>query len=340
MFLSVIIPVYNAEYFLERCVRSVLNQGLSSGDYEIILIDDESTDNSWNLCKDLLEKNPDIIRIFTKKNEGVSLTRQFGIEQAKGEFIAFCDADDYLLPGGYKYLLDNFLKDKDVDVLSFYSKTVLEKDYEAEISSPKYGGRIVYDGTGLDFYRSRCHTFVWNHLYRRAYIMENKIRFQPHRIGEDAMFNLELAMTNPKMRVVSVDIYRYEHHPTSIIHNRNPFFLREAVHDYVDLLSMIKRYSKEFTEKDPALSKGLDLYMNRQMMPFLSRVFSSDYKGKDFYKLRKTLKDNFVLPLEIFSVKDRLLAWIFNTPYFFSIYKWGFKQIIMKYVYEKMNRRK
>lgn len=340
MFLSIVIPVYNAEFFLKRCVLSVLNQGLSRDDYEILLVNDGSMDNSWNICQKLKDEYPDVIRIFTQENQGVSFTRQFGIEEAKGEYIAFCDADDYLIPGGYKYLKDNFLFDKKIDILSFYSKTVSKEEYEIEISSSCAQVKIVYEGTGWDFYRFNCHTFVWNHLYRRAYILEKRIKFKPHNIGEDVMFNLDLAMTNPKMRVVSAKIYCYEHHPNSIIHNRDALFLRTAIKDYVALLALIKSYSKKFIEKDPILSRGLNLYLNGQLIPFLSRVLSSDYSYKEFIKLRRVLKLNSVLPIKVYSNKDRILSCIFNTYPFFKIYQWGFKNVFMKYIYSNMDRKK
>lgn len=89
--ISVIVPVYNAEKFLSECIKSVLNQTYK--DFELLLINDGSTDNSANICKSFAENDSRII-LFNKSNEGVSKTRQFGINKSKGEYIIFIDSDD------------------------------------------------------------------------------------------------------------------------------------------------------------------------------------------------------------------------------------------------------
>ena len=228
MLLSVIIPVYNAEKYLERSIRSIMCQGLSEGEYEILLINDGSKDRSWELCLRMSDLYPNIIRAFTKENEGLGPTRQYGVDLAQGDFITFCDADDYLLENGYKYVIQHFLSD-DIDVLAFYSKTVLEKNYHEEVSNKMIHGEIVFDGYGHEFYQSRCHTFVWNQIFRRTYLKRVSVQFEYLPMVEDVMFNLKLAMTNPRMRVVSANIYRYEFHQTSLIHNSNKEGRRGAI---------------------------------------------------------------------------------------------------------------
>ena len=101
---SVIIPIYNKEKDVETTIKSVLNQTYI--DYEIILVDDGSTDNSLNIVNAIED---DRIQIFTKQNEGVSKTRNYGITKAKAEYIAFLDADDYWYPNHLE-ILHNLIK--------------------------------------------------------------------------------------------------------------------------------------------------------------------------------------------------------------------------------------
>lgn len=339
MLLSVIIPVYNAERYLERSVRSITCQGLSEGEYEIILINDGSTDKSWEICLKMAQIFPNTIRVFSKANEGLGPTRQYGIERAKGHYITFCDADDYLLENGYKYVLQEFLTE-DIDILSFYSKTVLEDNYCYEVQEKNIYGKTVYDGFGREFYHSRCHTFVWNQIFRKSYLEEKSILFRYLPMVEDVMFNLELAMTNPRMRVVSANIYRYEYHSTSLIHNRNKKFLREAISAYLQLIIRINFYKKQYEYNDKLLSQGLDLYLRNQMLPFISRVFSSDYTNKDFVALKNCLIKEHILPLAVLSKRDRLISFIFKTSYCYFFYQWIYKNIFMKFIFPYLNRTK
>ena len=103
MKLSIIIPVYKTQDTLDRCLQSVLQQSFT--DYEIILIDDESPDDCPKLCDEYAQKD-EKIQVFHKKNGGLSDARNFGIRQAKGEYITFIDSDDAIAPNTLQYIMD------------------------------------------------------------------------------------------------------------------------------------------------------------------------------------------------------------------------------------------
>ena len=135
--LSVIIPVYNAEKTLKRCMESVLKQ--KDEDLEIVLINDGSTDASDKIIQEYKEKNPKIISYYKKKNTGVADTRNYGIKKARGEFIGFSDADDMLAPNAME-LYYNKITEGDYDmVISQYYRVVDGKDYlstDNDLSEP------------------------------------------------------------------------------------------------------------------------------------------------------------------------------------------------------------
>ena len=91
--LSIIVPIYNASRYLNRCIDSILNQGLNENDYEVILINDGSTDNSLSICNNYADTRPSIIKVIDKPNEGVAVTRNCGMNHALGKYIYFIDAD-------------------------------------------------------------------------------------------------------------------------------------------------------------------------------------------------------------------------------------------------------
>ena len=106
MFLSIIIPIYNGAKFLKRTLDSVLCQGLNDLEYELILVDDGSTDNTLDICN-FYKSNYLNIKVCSKRNEGLSMARNKGLQMASGDYVYFMDADDFLMPNGFKYLLDN-----------------------------------------------------------------------------------------------------------------------------------------------------------------------------------------------------------------------------------------
>ena len=116
MRLSVVVPVYNAEGTLSRCIDSLLQQEVEG--YEVLLVDDGSTDGSFALMEAYQKRRPDVIRIFQKPNGGLSDARNFGMDQARGEFLSFVDSDDFVVEGCYPALL-NTAEETGCDVLFF-----------------------------------------------------------------------------------------------------------------------------------------------------------------------------------------------------------------------------
>ena len=105
MYVSFIIPVYNAEKYIQRCVLSIFDQDFSEGTFEIIVIDDGSADNSLLLTKQLAQEYSNIL-VISKENGGAASARNVGIEQASGEYLAFIDADDYFRSHSMRVLVD------------------------------------------------------------------------------------------------------------------------------------------------------------------------------------------------------------------------------------------
>lgn len=102
---SVIVPVYNVEQYLRICLDSLVNQTIDKSKMEVLVINDGSPDNSWDICLEYSKKY-DFIKIFSKENEGLSATRNFGIKQAKGKYLFFLDSDDYFTPETVKKVTD------------------------------------------------------------------------------------------------------------------------------------------------------------------------------------------------------------------------------------------
>lgn len=194
--ISVIVPVYNVENYLDRCIKSLVSQTYT--DIEIILIDDGSTDTSGTICDKWGSKYKNI-KVIHQKNAGVSKSRNVGIQNAKGDYIGFIDADDYIESDMFESLI-NSLKDDASIAVSGYNR-ISENETETHISNSKLVVNrneaihrcLADDGWGL---------YIWNKLFARKLIINdnNRILFPEDLIiGEDAVWLISVLLNCQKV---------------------------------------------------------------------------------------------------------------------------------------------
>lgn len=174
--LSVIVPIYNAEETLERCVMSILQQGLQ--DMEMILVDDGSTDSSPAMCDTWTEKDVRI-RTVHKKNGGLSDARNTGIGMAKGQYVTFVDSDDELRPGIYRRMMDTLAEHQEIDFVEFSFNAIGWGKRDTKYKDCIYRSARHYwrDTHGWN------HAYAWNKIFRRE--MFDTIRFPVGKVYED-----------------------------------------------------------------------------------------------------------------------------------------------------------
>ena len=204
---SVIIPVYNVEKYINRCLKSILSQRYN--DLEIILIDNGSTDRSGSIC-DIYANEGANISVYHIENHGVGLARNFGLSKARGEFIYFVDSDDYLVGNLFAEFEDKLTPDLDLLVFSYYNsfeQEMTEKNRTKKIL-PYNGSYDKYDFSKIfkDLFLSDMLYTVWNKLYRREFLLENNLSFEQYELGEDVRFNLN-AYRNVNKVYLSQDSY-------------------------------------------------------------------------------------------------------------------------------------
>ena len=210
MIISTIVPVYNAEKVLHYCVDSILNQTFK--DFELILIDDGSTDNSGALCDEYASKY-DNITVRHTKNQGVSKARNTGIELAKGEYICFVDSDDYVekdflqemvakAEEGFDFVLTAYQWVDDYNHNVF--KTVIYKEKESY--------SVVDKNSLMDLSSLVLLSQPWNKLFKRKIIIENNIRMpEDISLGEDTVFVYRYlsSIINQRFVVINKLLYNY-----------------------------------------------------------------------------------------------------------------------------------
>ena len=205
---SIIVPVYNAQETLRRCVDSILGQEYR--DYELILADDGSTDSSPALCDEYAEKDSRV-RVLHKENSGVSDTRNKALDAAQGDYVQFLDSDDWIAPEATR-LLVRAMEDNDCDMViaDFYrvigSKVSRKGDIDAEgvLSREEFGDYMIQNPS--DFYFG----VVWNKLYRRDIIEKYHLRMDVTLSWcEDFIFNMEYELHCKRIYPLQVPVYYY-----------------------------------------------------------------------------------------------------------------------------------
>lgn len=206
---SVIVPVYNVEKYVEKCIKSLVDQTLQ--EIEIIAVDDGSKDDSKNIIDKYIKKYPDKVKYLYKENGGLSSARNFGIPYANGEYIAFLDSDDYVEPTMYEEMYKLAKKD-DADMV--------ECDFIWEYpNKQKYDYGVVYNGKKEAIEKARV--VAWNKLIKREIIKNEKIEFPFGLRYEDVEFFYKLVPSINKISFMKKYFIHYVQRDNSIANTQN-----------------------------------------------------------------------------------------------------------------------
>ena len=200
--ISVIMPIYNAEKYLDETINSIINQSIEFENIELILVDDKSTDSSREIIKRYCEKYDNIKSIFLKENTGApGIPRNIGIENATADYLMFSDNDDLYYPDICKELYETLINEN-ADIVC------CNKIYTDSNGSVKHKNKLKkywYDDEIILFE----NTTVWNYIFKKSIVNENNIRFITE-INEDSIFVLEYLLQSHKL-VYLENLIGYEH---------------------------------------------------------------------------------------------------------------------------------
>lgn len=211
MKLSIIVPVYNAATTIERTLTSLTNQTNYTFDYEVVLVNDGSTDNSATVLNNWVKNHPNFI-VFHNKNQGVYLTRNFALTKVTGDWVWMIDSDDFVLPQAFEKL-DRVLSDKNIDLLAFgHTEGTADNDSLERI--PSYNGAT----SGLSYLaKNDGRLYLWTHIYSQKYLKGHNITFAGKSFSlEDFLFNINILSKNPNVFVLNQALYHYEYNAHSI----------------------------------------------------------------------------------------------------------------------------
>lgn len=280
MQISIIVPVYNTSKYLRKCLDSIIE--IASLKKEIILINDGSNDNSLEIINEYKVKYSKEIKVINQKNQGLSATRNLGIQISTGNVIAFIDSDDFI---DAKILVDgvNFFEKEDLDILcfgitdykdeKFLPRKIIEEEFlEKTVTGLEYIDKMVVK---KNFYIEACCK-----LYRRNFLIENKIFFQEKLIHEDNLFAIEAFIKATKVRSYSEIYYFYRRdNEQSITNNKTKENMKHIIYIINRSIDHIKSLKLE--------NKGINRII---ITMYLSSIVS--YRLKSTFTLERILKIN------------------------------------------------
>ncbi|MGL5520726.1 MAG: glycosyltransferase family 2 protein [Cetobacterium sp.] len=230
--LSVIIPAYNVEKYIERCINSVLNQYLKN--IEIIVIDDGSKDKTSDICLKMSENNKSII--YKKvQNSGCSAARNLGISMAKGKYIAFLDSDDWVDSDMYVNMVEEAEKHQADIVICGFKKLDENKNLLSTVKSPKRSTKNNYIDCTTEWFASPC-----NKIYKKDLLEKNNIRFLLNiYTGEDMFFNFISFFYSENIISVDKPFYNYFMNQNSVSNN-----YKNRTDIYIVLRELISFYKR------------------------------------------------------------------------------------------------
>ncbi|MDD7887613.1 glycosyltransferase [Flavivirga sp. 57AJ16] len=324
MKLSIVIPVYNVEDYISRCIDSLLNQNLNTDDYEIIIVDDGSTDSSIAIAKKYQSKYRNII-IFNQENQGVGAARNKGIDLAKGDYIYFIDPDDYLANNVLKTIL-NVTKTYNQDILTFQSKatTSSKNNNPSSVIKQFYNIKKV---DGISYIANNAFkNEIWWYVINREFLLKSKIRFIEGRWMEDAIFTASLFLKANSMSHIPVDAHRHVEVPNSAMTSKKPKHYLNVIYDNANAAivyeSLIRSVKSDEKEKENCIKR---LKTRQQSFVFfmMVRMLKSTIKITEIKKIIERVEKAGAYPLVSFVGEDysmtsyKVLTKVFNNKYMY-----------------------
>lgn len=259
--ISVVVPVYNVEHFLDRCITSLLCQTYKN--YEILLIDDGSKDSSGVLC-DRYAATYDNVRVFHKDNGGLGSARNYGMERAKGKYVCFIDSDDQITRD-YLYYLYDALKSNDADISVcgyYYSSGGYTAVYEFEDAILDTSEMLESFACGNAFFN-----FAWNKLYKKEIFDKMPMHYCARHCAEDMYFNAIYYRYINRVATVKQPLYIYYVNLESLSNGRRPGF-------WNDMLLIYDAF------KETCTVKKIPQYMANNLLVVMLRNSVSNYFNK------------------------------------------------------------
>lgn len=286
--ISIIVPVYNVEKYLSKCIDSILNQTFNN--FELILVDDGSTDKSYEIC-DYYKNIDRRVVVIHKNNEGAAEARNYGIRLAKGDFIGFVDSDDYIEENMYETLY-NIMIDFKSDIVvcnhmnfkdNFYkreNKRIMKKDIKSFNNIEALENYLLNYGDKNKVMK----TIVWDKLYKKE--LFDNISFPKGKIAEDGYVIYKLLYYSNKITYVDEILYYYYQRNDSVSKTKFSLKTLEVYDDWREIFLFLYSKNKKLSKK------AAKYYIDKHISTY-KKLMNNEYKLEVYKKYKDLIRDDF-----------------------------------------------
>jgi len=298
--LSFIIPVYNAEAYLERCILTLYMQGIPEEEFEIIMVNDGSTDNSFAIAQKIANEHKNI-KLFTQKNQGSSIARNVALNNAKGKFVSFIDSDDFLIPYTLKQVLE-IAEEKQIEICSFklIVQTSLGDKLGSEQNLPKMSVMSGEEAInrGVNFWS------VCTSLFSLDFLNQHNIRFSNIIISEDSEFNMKVYPFAERVIFTDIISYYYYNNIISTTKNTDSEKVLKKLKSLICMSNSTKQVATQL--KSPILKSNYIQRSNSIIVGLLRVLIKNSYSlsVNNKREIFEIIKEN-----KLFPIKGGTLSW-------------------------------
>lgn len=334
--ITVIIPMYNVEKYIKRCINSIINQKYNN--IEIILIDDGSTDNSYNIAHNY-EINDPRIKIIKKENEGVSSSRNIGIQIATGDYITFIDADDYIKKNTF-YKINNIIKKQKCDIIKYgYIKKYkfLKKKYKFSIEKNKCIHKQKYCEKVYPYiFKTYDLSNIWNAVFKKDII--SNIKFDINlKYGEDFKFMVQALLNSKSIYFETKCLYYYVYNNNSTINRNNKKDKIRQLIDNINCYLDIKENINNLENIDSLenLNEEIKIRTQNNIISFCTEISKKNNYKTYINEMKNIMKLENIKRVEkryFEAFNEKVWKEVLQYKYFRNLKKYNFKQEIKKFL--------
>ena len=306
--LSVIVPCYNMAPYLGRALNCLSKQWNGRTDYEIILVNDASTDNTLDMLNDYKSRYPEnVVIVDRKQNGGLGAARNSGLEAAKGDWVVFFDPDDALADNGYAKMLE-LTQQKEFDVLSFGVKDANESTWNDNMIQPVAQSSIDWFGSGKDFLLNFHFATSIKYFFKRELVAD--MRFGALVLLEDLIFVLPVFLSDIKVAVTKTIVYYYIVRQSSLTNIINPQKMSRASDD---ILTAVRFMDQHKQGQSNAVKEKIEERQSFYKYNLITRLMLSD-KGLSELKRHREAIRQLSIPRDLSNGKNRLYDFVLEHP--------------------------
>lgn len=316
MILSIILPVYNVEKYLTKSLDSLVHQELDSRDYEIIIVNDGSTDDSGKIANEYAMLYAHI-QVVNQPNKGVGAARNKGLSLAKGRYVYFIDPDDYLCSNILKILL-GYAEKMNAEIIGFESLSTTSYDLYTSTTTTTENLDIPIEN-GISYIANNMFkNEIWWYFMDRKFLLASHIKFIEGRWMEDAIFTVSILLKANRVCFVPIDSHRHVKVPDSAMTNRESAHFNKVIYDNANAA---KVYAKIIQELEVNVEHELcvkRLKKKQELFVFFltARAYKSNLSFKELWDILLQMKEINAYPLKKF-IGNEYNGFIFKSTSFF-----------------------